>query len=147
MSPRQLFPLALLTLTLAACASPSAAPPSELGPLGRPPTKLSTEFNACWARNELPAHRQGCIATETALQHLRLEAADRDAETIYSGERRELQRKWREEWKVGTDEACAARESPNEAERLDGAYCLMIRTAQAAEERETANVLERDDRG
>ena len=146
MPSRSLFALGLLTLALSACASPSVAPPSELGPLGRPTTKLSTQFNACWARNELPAHRHGCIATETDLQRRRLEAADREAETIYSGERRELQRRWRTEWQEETNEACAAHNSPNEAERLDGAYCLMVRTAQAAEERETANVLEREDR-
>ncbi len=134
--------LTLLSLSLSACAGAPEASAPELGPLGRPATRLSPEFEACWARSSAPEHRHECVAAETATQVRRLRAADRDAETLYSVERLEIERRWRLEWQKETDEACIAGSNSDQAERLDGAYCLMIRTAQAAEDREASNALE-----
>ncbi|MCZ8114969.1 hypothetical protein [Silanimonas sp.] len=144
MRPRQWLLPAVLTLSLAACSSAPQASPSDLGALGRPATKLSPAFETCWEIKEAPEHRHDCVAEETVLQISRLQAADRDAETLYAANRLEIERRWRADWQKETDEACIARHSPNPVERLDGAYCLMVRTAQAAEDREVANALTRD---
>lgn len=163
MAPRVLF-LSVLAVTLAGCSAPQAetavasspteardqstaavqAIPAASGGDQRIRSTYSEEFEQCWQSSNESAIRQTCVEKEASQQQARLDAADAKGEAVLVGPELEAYRQGRRKLREEIASACTPRPEATEAEQLDAAYCVMFRTAQAAEEREIANELEQE---
>lgn len=163
MAPRVLL-LSFLVAALAGCSAPQA----ETAPASSPDeardqsttaasaiseasggdqpvqSTYSEQFEQCWQSSNESTIRQACAEKEATQQKARLDAADAKGEAVLVGPELEAYRQSRRKLREEIASACTPRPEATEAEQLDAAYCVMLRTAQAAEEREIANELEQE---
>ena len=163
MAPRVLL-LSVLAVVLGGCRAPqaetaAASSPDEArdqsttsapaiseasGGDQRIQSTYSEDFERCWQGSNQSAIRQTCVEREASQQQARLDAADAKGEAVLVGPELEAYRQSRRKLREEIASACTPRPEATEAEQLDAAYCVMFRTAQAAEEREIANDLEQE---
>jgi len=161
MAPRILL-LSVLAAVLAGCSAPQAetaatsstsdasaqstpvveAIPAVSGGDQRIRSTYSEEFEQCWQGSNSSAIRKACAEREASQQQARLDEADAKAEALLVGPGLEAFRQRRQTLREEIASACTPRPEATEAEQVDAAYCVMFRTAQAAEEQEIANELE-----